>query len=107
MDPKTRRQIAKALLQAAEDLEPGAGQPPSDMTVSNLKQIVRDSDAIMAILSEDMEIMGWAEDKISQAKLLVNSVRNYIEGDFGTPTSASTSANRPREFDSRRMLHKL
>jgi hypothetical protein len=91
MDPKTRRQIAKALLQAAKDLEPSAGQPPSDMTVSNLKQIVRDSDAIMAILSEDMEIMGWAEDKVSQAKLLINSVRNYIEGDFGTPPSVSGS----------------
>lgn len=62
---------------------PGGGQPPSDMTISNLKQIIRDAEAIMAILHEDMEIMGWAEDKVSQAKGMVNSVRNYIENDFG------------------------
>ena len=61
---------------------PGGGQPPSDMTISNLKQIIRDAEAIMAVLHEDMEIMGWAEDKVSQAKAMVNSVRNYIENDF-------------------------
>jgi len=62
---------------------PGGGQPPSDMTISNLKQIIRDAEAIMAVLHEDMEIMGWAEDKVSQAKAGINSVRNYIENDFG------------------------
>jgi hypothetical protein len=49
----------------------------------------------MAVLHEDMEIMGWAEDKVSQAKAMVNSVRNYIENDFGGTTSASTSTKWP------------
>jgi hypothetical protein len=96
MDQKTRRHIAQTLLQAAEQLAPGAGQPPSDMTVSNLKQIQRDSEAILAILNENMEIMGWAEDKVSQAKVLINSVRNYIEGDFGAaqPTNEGNNGQR-------------
>lgn len=69
---------------------PGGGQPPSDMTISNLKQIVRDAEAIMAVLHEHMEVMGWAEDKISQAKVMVNSVRNYIENDFAAPVAAAS-----------------
>lgn len=57
-------------------------QPPSDMTISNLKQIARDTEELLGLLTPDMELMGWAEDKISQAKAAVDSVKNYVLNDF-------------------------
>ncbi len=65
-----------------QDQQPGGGQPPSDMTISNLKQIVRDAQELLGLLHEDMELMGWAEDKITQAKVAVDSVKNYVLTDF-------------------------
>lgn len=57
-------------------------QPPSDMTISNLKQVIRDAEAILANIDPDTELMGWAEDKITQAKVVVSSVMNYVLNDF-------------------------
>jgi hypothetical protein len=34
-----------------------------------------------------MELMGWAEDKITQAKVAVDSVKNYVLTDFGHEAS--------------------
>jgi hypothetical protein len=64
-----------------------SGQPPSDMTISNLKQIVRDASELLGLLHENMELMGWAEDKITQAKVAVDSVKNYVLTDFGHEAS--------------------
>jgi hypothetical protein len=64
-----------------------SGQPPSDMTISNLKQIVRDAQELLGLLHENMELMGWAEDKITQAKVAVDSVKNYVLTDFGHEAS--------------------
>lgn len=57
-------------------------QPPSDMTISNLKQIVRDAEQLLDVLEPSTELMGWAEDKITQAKVAVDSVKNYVLNDF-------------------------
>jgi hypothetical protein len=65
-----------------QDQQPGGGQPPADMVISNLKQIVRDAQELLGLLHENMELMGWAEDKITQAKVAVDSVKNYVLTDF-------------------------
>lgn len=57
-------------------------QPPSDMTISNLKQIVRDAEQLLDVLEPATELMGWAEDKVTQAKVAVDSVKNYVLNDF-------------------------
>lgn len=57
-------------------------QPPSDMTISNLKQVIRDAEEILANIDPNTELMGWAEDKITQAKVAVDSVKNYVLNDF-------------------------
>jgi len=57
-------------------------QPPSDMTISNLKQVIRDAEEILANIDPDTELMGWAEDKVTQAKVAVDSVKNYVLNDF-------------------------
>jgi len=57
-------------------------QPPSDMTISNLKQVIRDAEEILKNIDADTELMGWAEDKITQAKVAVDSVKNYVLNDF-------------------------
>jgi hypothetical protein len=72
-----------------QDQQPGGGQPPSDMTISNLKQIVRDAQELLGLLHENMELMGWAEDKITQAKVAVDSVKNYVLTDFAEHSGRS------------------
>lgn len=77
---------------------PGGGQPPADMTISNLKQIVRDASELLDLLHEDMELMGWAEDKVSQAKVAIDSVKNYVLNDFpwlSEPPAEAPAAEAP------------
>lgn len=57
------------------------GQPAGDQIVSNLKQILRDSEHILSKVDKDSVLMGWIEDNLSSAKTLLSQVRNTIETD--------------------------
>lgn len=70
------------------------GQPPADMTVSNLKTLLRDVNELLTSVDEEMELMGWAEDKVSQARLLIDSVKNYVKNDIADPQPQALEASK-------------
>jgi len=56
-----------------------AHHPPSYMTIINLGQIHRDAFELRQLIDQHDELEGWVEDKVSQAKLHLQEVKNYLE----------------------------